>query len=413
MAEPGSYEVLIDVEGGSPPQQRSSRKLVAGTAIAAVMLLAVAMQTSEDTHRAALVSAAKMMGLYAELEVPRKMALMAMEHTPKVEQELALSLASNEPMLADCANKAVYTNILVNFKSLQGNLTVENQTRYQTDLDLFTAKDSAYKEWLDSESAFRTAQTAKEQADSAAEYARGKFSEYKKAVEVGEEDYEKNIAPTIEEKKGLALQKEMIETLEGIVGKMSSSAAEATPAKLSDAKAKLAAIEAKNPQLGKLAGEVDAILSKISPSSPASPAAAAPAAAAPKAAARKLLESDFEGTVKQALVILGEMKAEVSTRITEIDTAIAKSSADLKANREQKLSWEVKVVDLSNTADRANADKNAADLQREKLAGAYKAKNQAYVDGHEGLDGDLKAFKEQIDALQAVIDKVKELLAKC
>jgi len=402
MASGDSYEVLVEVEGASAPQQqRSNRKLVAGAAIAAVMLLAVAMQSSEDTHRAALVSAAKMIGLYSELEVPRKMALMAMEHTPKEEQQVALNLASNEPMLADCAHKAVYTNILTNFEMLLGNLTVENQTRYQADLDLLVAKTSAYKEWIDSESLFRSAQAAKGQADTAAEYARGKYSEFKKAVEVGEEDYEKNIAPTLEEKKGLVVQEEMITSLTEIVTKMKSSEAEATPAKLDAAKAKLAAIKAQNPNLGKLAGEVDAILGKMS------------SGAAKEGGTRRLLESDFEATVKQALLILAEMKTEVTTRIGEIDAAVAKSAAELKANRESLMEWEVKVVDLSNTADKATADMNAADLERQKLAGVYKVKDAAYVDGHAGLEGDLASFKTQMEALQTVIDKVKELLTKC
>jgi len=342
-----------------------------------------------------------MISLFAGEEVPRKMALMATRGQNKVVQELAMKLADGSTMLADCARKPIYDGILNSFTSLAGNLTVENATRYQRDLDLYNAKQAAYNEYLASASAYRTAESDETAATEASKFAEGKLNEYSAAVKIAQKVQAEEIAPTAEERAGLVEQASMIDTISALISKMNEggAGAKADPVQLKAAEEKLNTIAVQNPKLSKLAKEVGAILTKM---------AQVPA----KKAARRLM-GDFSETVKQALQILDEMKADITARISQIDAAKLKNDKELADNQAQVRVWEVKVVELGDAKDEAMAKKNAANLERERLSGINAAKTAAYEDQHAGVASDMASYARQINALNLVIGSVQKLLAQC
>ena len=182
-----------------------------------------------------------------------------------------------------------------------------------------------------------------------------------------------------------------------MIAKMNGdAAAKSNPVELKEAEKKLNTIAVQNPKLDKLARQVGALLSKM---------AEVPA----KQVGRKLM-GDFSETVKQALAILAEMKADILHRISEIDAAKAENDRELSTNLEKQTIYQVKVVELGDTKDEATAKKNAANLERERLSGINTAKTDAWEDQHNGLAADMATYAKQINALGLVIDTVQKVI---
>ena len=62
-------------------------------------------------------------------------------------------------------------------------------------------------------------------------------------------------------------------------------------------------------------------------------------------------------TIADSLAILNEMSMEISSRIEAIDAQMAGSEQEISNNKAKKEEWMVKLVELSDTADKAKVSR--------------------------------------------------------
>jgi len=414
MAE--NFVVYMEVNGREEKKTFGRKAFLVGGAIAVAMLLAVALSGNDEGSGLAQKMAAmktantqrvkNMERTYSRREILLRTIHEAVSSLPAKAQVLAKSIArriqnhqtlaafrSTKLQQADCARKDTYLTIQEKFNSLKANLTSEKAERMKLDEETKKDKDQAYQQWIESESAFRSAQTTRGSAVSAAEYAKGELEKYSSALKEAQENFLKENAPIKAEKENLAAQQQMITNIVGLIQSMTSSAAKGTS---NDVKLK----------------QVEDSVAKLAQDSLSLPAQA-------RAQLQKLqkattsLSDVTAATIADSLAILNEMSTEISGRIEAIDAQMSSAEQEIANNKAKKEEWMVKLVELSDTADKAKADENSADLTRQQLGGQYEVKKSTYDDQSSSLDSDLQQYDKEISAVGSVVQFVDNLVAAC
>jgi len=426
MSNTGAFTVYVDVNSGRKSsrfgqQLVSNRMGVIGAALAVTMLLAVALSGSDEGSGLAIKSAklasAKaapsaaalklkhMEKTYAKKELMAEMFAAATKGMSAQAKQLARKVAARAQSLpslaamkttkldgADCAHKDTYTMIHGKFDDLLKKLTGEKDARFSENATTYTEYKSSYTAYIDSESAYREAMARKKTAEEAVTYAQGEYDKYSTAVDAGEKAYSETIAPMVTEKADLLSESEMITEVMALIQGMTSPAA--TKAQKM---AKLAQISAKINRIvndKKLPASLRAQALKMTKITTS-------------------LADVSASTIAEAMQILQGMKDAIEARILAIDSAVTEADQNLAADKANKLKYQIDIVTLSDTSDRENSNANTADLDRERLAGVYKVKENAYSDQADDYADDMAQFEAEITGVAQIVAVIQSLVDAC
>jgi len=125
------------------------------------------------------------------------------------------------------------------------------------------------------------------------------------------------------------------------------------------------------------------------------------------------LQEVSAATIANAMQILDDMSTEITDRVAAIDKSTAQADANIAKDKASKLEWEVKVVELANTADAEASTANTADLQRNKLEGISDVKAAAFADQADNYHEDVAQFTEEITGVGSIVKVIQTLVDNC
>jgi hypothetical protein len=302
----GTFEP-VKREGSSPKRLRIIGALLFGAVCAALTYEGArrGMAGRGDTLVLEQGDTEAMISQLAQEEVTRKVAQQAASGLPVAAVEMAQSLASNSSIVIDCSRKAAYVLLQTSFSSIAANTSKENATMYEKDAKLATAATEAKAKWLASEARYRDAQAAYASAKEAAEYARGKYSDFQSSVTSGQKEWDKLKPKWDKESSQIASQVPVIEQLIAILEKGSAEKAEPQ---------QLAAVLTKVSQLGvpegnkRMAEHMNVLRGMM-------------------------LKTDSKGAMKSALKILEGLLDTMKGRKIEIAKTLTKMEKELSDNK--------------------------------------------------------------------------------
>merc|ERR1719409_2653617 len=176
--------------------------VVVGAAMALCLLVGAAMEErnmvvmagagTQELRQQALKALA---GRLSQKEVNYEVARQAVEDLPVPTQVLAVKFAAQAlsaggpaapaaQTLLECSNKDAYLQISTSFGELAANITARNASLFAREATL--KADAADQAWLDAQSSYVQAISAKDAAKEAATYAAGMYSKYETAVSAGQ-----------------------------------------------------------------------------------------------------------------------------------------------------------------------------------------------------------------------------------
>jgi len=227
--------------------------------------------------------------------------------------------------------------------------------------------------WLDSESSYRlTVEKAKEASDGA-DYSRQQFEKYNTAYLDAKKTLDSILAQNAEERSGLLDERELIKQIMVMIGVLND-------------------VEATDKSIA--AGGKDSVKNEYGVSDPyATPGARK--AINTKELMQKLqkiqsislkVKQPKMGQMLQQLksslaqfaesdevaAILKQMLQDIEDRLRIIDNLAASAKQTADAMEAKVIEWQTKLVELSNAKDKAKAEAQSQQLQREKLAGQKK-----------------------------------------
>ena len=178
--------------------------VVVGAAMALCLLVGAAMEErnmvvmagagTQELRQQALKALA---GRLSQKEVNYEVARQAVEGLPVPTQVLAVKFAAQAlsaggsaapaaQTLLECSNKDAYLQISTSFGELAANITARNASLFAREATLKAEADAADQAWLDAQSSYVQAISAKDAAKEAATYAAGMYSKYETAVSAGQ-----------------------------------------------------------------------------------------------------------------------------------------------------------------------------------------------------------------------------------
>jgi len=245
-------------------------------------------------------------------------------------------------------------------------------------------------QWLEAQSAYRTAQATKISAKDAATYADGMYNKYATAVSEGQSQYDRD-KPKLDEEM-VQLQGEL-PILEEVLGLISSLTGGGAAAKGNE-KAILALANTK-------------ILSLVPPR------ADTHLGQGIKELKTVLQAADASTTSAKMVAVIEGLQAQIQSRIAQLQTQMASMDRNLAADRASKTEWEIKMVDLNDEHDKAANDEATADLTRNSLGGQYMVKDEAYQNFHSTFGTETDELSRQQSVVQTVLDKISTFIASC
>mmetsp|Transcript_3118 Transcript_3118/g.7586 ORF Transcript_3118/g.7586 Transcript_3118/m.7586 type:complete len:396 (-) Transcript_3118:883-2070(-) len=326
-----------------------------------------------------------MISQLAQEEVTRKVAQQAASGLPVAAVVLAQSLASNSSIVIDCSRKEAYILLQTNFASIAANTSKENATMHAKDALLAAAAAEAKENWLASEAKYRDAQAAYASATSAAEYARGKYSGFESAVTAGQEEWDKLKPKYDEEANQIAAEVPLIEELIAVLTK--SSAEMAAPQQLAAVRAKVSQLSV--PEHDKrMSAQMDVLRAVM-------------------------LKTDSKGAMVAALKVVQGLLDTMKGRKTEIAETLKKMEEELSNNKMGLKTWEEKVVDLSDAADKSKNTMNEEGLVKATLSGKASVAKEEYEDFHATFLDDVARFERELAALSTIDGKLTDAVEAC
>merc|ERR1719409_1569181 len=357
--------------------------VVVGAAMALCLLVGAAMEErnmvvmagagTQELRQQALKALA---GRLSQKEVNYEVARQAVEGLPVPTRVLAVKFAAQAlsagvsaapaaQTLLECSNKDAYLQISTSFGELAANITARNASLFAREATLKAEADAADQAWLDAQSSYVQAISAKDAAKEAATYAAGMYSKYETAVSSGQAQMDAEKPKLDEEMAELPILEEVLKLITSLMGG-GAAAKGNTQEILKQAQAKVAGLVP--PAADK---KLDSSIVRLK---------------------TVLQEADTAGTADKMAAVVQGLQAQMAARITEIGTQIQAMQAQLAADTAAKGEWEQKMVDLSDEHEKALNDASTADLTRNSLGGEYMVKDEAYQNFH-------STFEEQVAQL--------------
>jgi len=263
--------------------------------------------------------------------------------------------------------------------------------------------------WLDSESSYRlTVEKAKEASDGA-DYSRQQFEKYNTAYLDAKKTLDSILAQNAEERSGLLDERELIKQIMVMIGVLND-------------------VEATDKSIA--AGVKDSVKNEYGVSDPyATPGARK--AINTKELMQKLqkiqsislkVKQPKMGQMLQQLksslaqfaesdevaAILKQMLQDIEDRLRIIDNLAATAKQTADAMEAKVIEWQTKLVELSNAKDKAKAEAQSQQLQREKLAGQKKTVAESASQENAAYKLLITPYMREIYIIQMIKTKIIE-----
>ena len=272
---------------------------------------------------------------------------------------------------------------------------------------LYEAYASAKKEWLASQSEFRTADISAKSATTAAAYSKSMYDKYASAKSAGQEEYDKTITPLNEEKAELTKTIPILKIIQKMVQDIINEQAGASTAA---AKSGVQSLSSKN-----FAANIPAV--KLSQLKNLADKALVPSKDASSvtqlAALRSMLQEADHIDKHLLLKIPTEIIHSMQARLGEIEVEHTKMLADLAEDDALYSKWQTQLVELSDAKDESANKAMTADLQRAHLAGVHEVKEAAYVGYHGAFVEEAAQVTNQVAALKMISVKIDAAIEQC
>jgi len=294
-----------------------------------------------------------------------------------------------------CAKKDI---ILAKFDALLHKLGAEELALNITDHTVQAQKTEALKAWLDSESDYRLTEQKSLDAKEGADYAQQQYEKYNTAYNDASKAADSLRHQNDAERQSLLDEQNLIQEIMRLVGILNDAAASTkavggstkllqVPQKLSASKVaaelkKLEALSAKIEQ-PKMRQQLNQL--KISLDAP-----------------------DESGEVA---TILKQMLEDISDRIRILNNLDEAAQAQSSKMQSSLIEWQTKLVDLSNAADKAKAQAQAQNLQRQTLAGAKKQAEATAIEERAAYKLTLPPYLKEIFVIQTIKEKITQACA--
>lgn len=340
-------------------------------------------------------------GRLSQKEVNYEVARQAVEGLPVPTQVLAVKFAAQAlsavgsaapaaQTLLECSNKDAYLQISTSFGELAANITARNASLFAREATLKAEADAADQAWLDAQSSYVQAISAKDAAKEAATYAAGMYSKYETAVSAGQAQMDAEKPKLDEEMAQLQSELPILEEVLKLITSLMGGGAAAkgnTQEILKQAQAKVAGLVP--PAADK---KLDSSIVRLK---------------------TVLQEAGTAGTADKMAAVVQGLQAQMAARITEIGTQIQAMQAQLAADTAAKGEWEQKMVDLSDEHDKALNDASTADLTRNSLGGEYMVKDEAYQNFHSTFEEQVAQLSKESSAVNTILTKITDFIATC
>uniref|UniRef100_A0A7S0YP72 Uncharacterized protein n=1 Tax=Hemiselmis tepida TaxID=464990 RepID=A0A7S0YP72_9CRYP len=327
-----------------------------------------------------------MISQLAQEEVTRRVAQQAAAGLPVAAVEMAQSLASNSSSIEfDCSRKAAYVLLQTSFASIAANTSKENATLYAKEALLSAAAAEAKAKWLASAAKYSDAKAAYGSAKSAAEYARGKYSDFESAVTTGQKQWDA-LKPKYDEEADQISS--VLPVIEELIAELTKGSAEKAEPQ------QLAAVRTKVSQLAlpehdkRMAAQMDVLRAVM-------------------------LKADSKGAMKAALKVVQGLLDTMKGRKTEIADTLAKMEKGLSDSKIGLKTWEEKVVDLSDAEEKNKNTMDTEGLVKATLSGKASVAKEEYEDFHATFLDDIARFERELAALSTIDGKLSEAVVAC
>ncbi|EKX45517.1 hypothetical protein GUITHDRAFT_139066 [Guillardia theta CCMP2712] len=329
----------------------------------------------------------------AAKEVKKDMVNKASMHLRAADKAIAFQLAAQpvtSKLAVDCAKKDSYDILKNAFTGLATNISAENATLFAKDQELYAAATEAKEKWLTAESKFRSAESDHKSAKEAAAYARSKYDFYESAVTQGQNEYDA-VKPQLDsEKSQLSAELPILQQIKALISSMNGASTKAAPTSLMQV------------------GNLKSLILSLSP-----PSRNKKIAKQITHVRTVLAETNTVGTMASMLSVIDGIVSHIETRVTEINNDVARMESDLNDNKGKRESWQEKVVDLSDAADKAENKMNSAGLVRQQLGGDHLVKQQDYEDNHATFLDEAEKLTRQSTAIAVILKKINDAISQC
>jgi hypothetical protein len=274
-----------------------------------------------------------------------------------------------------CAKKDI---IIAKFDALLKKLGGEELAMNISNGKLNAEFQSALAAWLDSESNFRlTVEKAKEATDGA-DYARQQYEKYHTAYLSAKSVYDSILAQNAEERNGLLDERELIKEIMRMIGILHD--VEATDKSIAaggknSVKGEFGVSDPYATTPGARKATAAELVQKINRIESISLKVKQPKMGQMLAQLRTSLAQYAESD--EVAAILKQMLQDIEDRLRILDNLGAASKKSADEMEAKMIEWQTKLVELANAKDKARAQAQAEQLQREKLAGDKKSLGQA------------------------------------
>jgi len=230
---------------------------------------------------------------------------------------------------------------------------------------------AALAAWLDSESNFRlTVEKAKE-ATEGADYARQMYEKYNTAYKDAKKTYDSILEQNAEERNGLLDERELIKEIMRMIGILHDVEATEKSIAAGGKNSEKGEFGVSDPYAIKKAVQTQTLMQKISQIEKISLRVKQPKMGQMLAQLKTSLAQYAES--EEVARILKQMLQDIEDRLRILDNLAASAKKTVDEMEAKLIEWQTKLVELSNAKDKARAQAQAEQLQREKLAGEKKS----------------------------------------
>jgi len=269
---------------------------------------------------------------------------------------------------------------------------------------------AALSSWLDSESSYRlTVEKAKEATDGA-EYARQQYEKYNTAYLDAKKTLDAINKQNVEERNGLIDERDLIKEIMVMIGVLHDVPATDKSIAAGGKNSDKNEYGVSDPYAAKKAVSTTELMHKLEKlqalSRKTNQVKMAPMLHQLKSSLAEFAESD------QVAAILKQMLQDIEDRlriINNLGTSAQKQADDLEA---KLIEWQTKLVELSTAKDKAKAEAQAEQLQREQLAGQKKEVAQTAAQENAAYKLLVTPYLKEIYVIQLIKQKVLDHCAQ-
>eukprot|EP00960_Hanusia_phi_P067348 766607-Hanusia_phi.AAC.5 len=442
MALP-SYESVAPAASSSSSSSRSFRPLLVASAIFLAMIASVALLSPSDERKELLAGSPlnRLDGL--ALDFAKNGASMPVSSMLKKldawhdKPDTLLDIDSNKArtqmlsfsngrgwmgsQLASDSQLCKKADIIISkFDQLLAKLLAEETQVNQTMAKVQQEYSDIKSTWLDSESKYRLTKQKEKEADEGAKYARREYDKWDTAHTQAVSDLTQTSTSNAAEKSGLESEKQLILEIMKMVGVVSngldssssssssaSSASSASSSAASSSSAQSSGTASSNQQIS-----MDSNLLQMSKKESLKQKinqlrnSVLAQKTVGKGRLQTLASSNLGSQSSEVAQILQEILDEIDTRLKNLDDVYNNENALVQTTNDKMVSWEKKLVSLSNAADKAKSSKLDQSLNRQKLSGKKNVAKQNFKEETAAYELQIQPYEKEIVVIREIKKKI-------